>query len=295
MRLHDDASGRYCALTRMISSITTSVSSTFFSTPAASVLVVSSVVITLSLSRIFPCDALRACSKFFSNVRSRTLNSPCSLMRSMRFWCMSGRSLFITSYRHWLCRPEGVTVKFTNVTRLQRSGVKCAVGSRVARNTLNDGEKSMSWSPSLIRMRPPCLRISRFSTGFNTGSMCSTSCTSSGQPKRRALSKFFMKDASRKLVCVIFLCAYCAIRNSDAWPDGSMTSGYRLNRLSMIAFSTHRSSCGRVWACHSMRSSGVLMYSTTDRPSLLLMPTSRMRSLHMPISMERNCWSKKPM
>ena len=76
-----------------------------------------------------------------------------------------------TLLRHWLVRLLGVTVKFTNVTRLHRSGVKCAVGSlweearpgpvqkaafplktgahRVVMKMTKDGLKSISLSPSV--------------------------------------------------------------------------------------------------------------------------------------------------
>lgn len=50
--------------------------------------------------------------------------------------------------------------------------------------------------------------------------------TSRGFPKRNALSKFFLKASSRKLVLVILRSLYSFIMNSVAWPDGSMMSGY---------------------------------------------------------------------
>lgn len=50
--------------------------------------------------------------------------------------------------------------------------------------------------------------------------------TSSGFPKRKALSRFFLKASSKKLVLVILRSLYSFIMNSVAWPDGSMISGY---------------------------------------------------------------------
>lgn len=50
--------------------------------------------------------------------------------------------------------------------------------------------------------------------------------TSSGFPKRRALSKFFLKASSRKLVRVILRSLYSFMMNCVAWPDGSIISGY---------------------------------------------------------------------
>ena len=48
------------------------------------------------------------------------------------------------SDKHWSCSDEAVMVKFTKVTREQRSGGNWCEESRVVRNSLNDGEKSMS-------------------------------------------------------------------------------------------------------------------------------------------------------
>mmetsp|Transcript_18287 Transcript_18287/g.70654 ORF Transcript_18287/g.70654 Transcript_18287/m.70654 type:complete len:296 (-) Transcript_18287:3330-4217(-) len=295
MRLQKEAIGVYTALTAVISSKTSSVSSTFVMISSASFLSVVRVFITLSSSRMLPLDSLRAVSRDFSRLRRRTRNSPCSLRRSERFCSMSGLSVLRISWRHWLCSELGVTVKLTKVTREQRSGVKCAVGSLVARKMTKEGEKSTSWSPRVIRMRPPCLRISLFSTGFSTGSMLSTSCTSSGVPKRRALSRFFMKELSRKEVWMILRLLYWFMRNSAAWPEGSMMSGYLLKRCIMIAFSTQRSSAGSLFACHVRRSSGCERYSTTETCSLNWTATSRSLPFHLPMRAVRYCWSKNPL
>ena len=63
-----------------------------------------------------------------------------------------------------------MTVKLTNVTREQRSGGNSTEGSRVDRNIVNEGDKSMSWSPRVISTRPPVFFTSRFSTGLSMGS-----------------------------------------------------------------------------------------------------------------------------
>lgn len=44
------------------------------------------------------------------------------------------------------------------------------LGSLVVRKIVKEGDKSMSWSPSEIKTRPPVLRSSLFSTGFKMGS-----------------------------------------------------------------------------------------------------------------------------
>lgn len=54
--------------------------------------------------------------------------------------------------------------------------------------------------------------------------------TNRGFPKRRALSRFFLKASSRKLVLVILRSLYSFMMNSVAWPDGSIMRGY-LHRM----------------------------------------------------------------
>ena len=76
----------------------------------------------LSSSRIRPLTSLRACSRDCSRCLSLNRNSPCSLSRSDLFLSTSGRSAFNTWFRHWVCSDPRVTVKFTKVTREQRSG-----------------------------------------------------------------------------------------------------------------------------------------------------------------------------
>ena len=48
--------------------------------------------------------------------------------------------------------------------------LRLTVGSLVERKIVNDGDKSISWSPMVIRTRPPVRRNSRFNTGFRIGS-----------------------------------------------------------------------------------------------------------------------------
>jgi hypothetical protein len=50
--------------------------------------------------------------------------------------------------------------------------------------------------------------------------------TRRGLPNLRALSKFFRKASSKKLVLVIFRSLYSFMMNSVACPEGSMISGY---------------------------------------------------------------------
>ena len=125
---------------------------------------------TLSSSRIDPFDSFNAFNSDFSRCLNFSLNSPCNFSRSDRFSSTSGRSDFRTVFRHWLCSELLVTVKFTNVTRLHKSGGNSTVGSRVERKIANVGDKSISWSPIVIKTRPPVRRTSRFRTGFKIGS-----------------------------------------------------------------------------------------------------------------------------
>lgn len=54
--------------------------------------------------------------------------------------------------------------------------------------------------------------------------------TSRGLPNLRALSRFFLKASSRKLVRVILRSLYSFMMNSVACPEGSMISGYLRTR-----------------------------------------------------------------
>ena len=49
-------------------------------------------------------------------------------------------------------------------------GKPLTFGSLVERKIVKDGDKSISWSPRVIRTRPPVRRSSLFSTGFKMGS-----------------------------------------------------------------------------------------------------------------------------
>jgi len=92
------------------------------------------------------------------------------LSKSDRLVSISGLSAFNTRSKHWLCNEDLVTVKLTNITLEQISGENSTVGSRVDKNMTNFGDKSISWSPSVIKTRPPVRRSSRFNTGFKIGS-----------------------------------------------------------------------------------------------------------------------------
>lgn len=157
----------------------------------------------------------------------------------------------------------------------------------------------MSWSPRVISTRPPVRRSSLLSTGFMMGSYDSASWMSSGLPNLSALSKSLWNASSRKLhacnttlqplqqakwlnltttllnqyvqaesalqgnnylVLEIFLSRNSFIRNVVACPEGSIISGMRLTRRSMMAFSTQRSSDGREFCCQRMRSSPLDRY-----------------------------------
>ncbi|KAE9527010.1 hypothetical protein AGLY_013658 [Aphis glycines] len=171
MLLQACAKGLYCCETVSISAITLSVSSTFLLISAASCLSLSNVVITESLSNILPLASFNACNNDFSN-------------------CLK------------------LTVKLTNITLEHMSGENSTVGSRVDKNMTNFGDKSISWSPSVIKTRPPVRRSSR-----------------NGFPKRNADSRFFLKESSKKLVFVILASAYSFRINSVACPEGSIING----------------------------------------------------------------------
>mgnify|MGYP001855360031 CR=1 FL=1 len=151
-----------------------------------------SILLCMSTAKVKPLYSFRK-----EEVTLILVTIPWSLRRSERFSSTSGLSAFRTSFRHWLCKLLRVTVKFTNVTREQRSGgnstyhrkheklpqltdtpfipigelwVLLTVGSLVERKITKDGDRSISWSPRVIRTLPPVLRTSRFRTGFRTGS-----------------------------------------------------------------------------------------------------------------------------
>jgi hypothetical protein len=93
-------------------------------------------------------------------------------------------------------------------------------------------------------------------------------------PNRRADSRFFLNESSKKLVLVIFLSLNSFMMYSVACPEGSMIRGYRLNLFSMIAFSVHRSSDGKALACHLRRSSGFDKYSVLAMSGLYCIAAS---------------------
>lgn len=80
-----------------------------------------------------------------------------------------------------------MTVKLTKETREERSGGMGQCGSRVTSASEKLGEKSTVLEPSRTTTRPPCFCVSRFSTGFSTGSRFSMSVTISALPNRSAV------------------------------------------------------------------------------------------------------------
>lgn len=124
MLLQATASAWYSLLTASICVIIWSVSLTLSLTSAASRFSFSSVDSTLSSSKIFPLASFKACRRDCSKRRKRSLYSPWTFSKSVRFWSISGRSERNTWCWHWACKLLRVTVKFTKVTREQTSGGK---------------------------------------------------------------------------------------------------------------------------------------------------------------------------
>src|SRR5699024_3102167 len=154
-----------------------------------------------------------------------------------------------------------VTVKLTKVVLLHTSGGNDAEGSLVERNSLNEGEKSISCLPSCIRTRPPVFWYSLLRTWLRIGSRCSASWMRIGFPNRRALSNCLTKESSKKLVTVSFLSVFSFCKNSVTRPEGSMMRGYLLYRFRTMAFSVQRSSTGSECSCQVRRSSAFDRYS----------------------------------
>mmetsp|Transcript_48059 Transcript_48059/g.103035 ORF Transcript_48059/g.103035 Transcript_48059/m.103035 type:complete len:214 (-) Transcript_48059:575-1216(-) len=208
-----------------ISCMTVSVCATCSWISEDSFLIFSNVAMTLTSSRMEPCTLESACRRLSSNSRIFTLNSPWSFSMSARFLSTSGRSDFNSAFMHWLWSEDGVTVKFTKVTLLHKSGVNCAVESRVHMYISKDGLKSMSWSPKEIKTRGPCLNVSLLSTLLRMGSTLSTSMTSKGAPNLSEVSKCFMTLGSTNDVFINLLPLNSFVRYVTAWPEGSMIMG----------------------------------------------------------------------
>mmetsp|Transcript_29675 Transcript_29675/g.46789 ORF Transcript_29675/g.46789 Transcript_29675/m.46789 type:complete len:245 (-) Transcript_29675:1389-2123(-) len=243
---------------------------------------------------MLPLTSLSVESRPSSRPRRRTFCSPCSRSTSRRRASTAGRSARSTSESACACRLAGVTVKFTRVTREQRSGAKRAAGLRVVSTIRNLGEKSTSSDPRRMSVRPPVRWSSLFSTGLSTGSIVSTSCTSSGVPKRMALASVFMNPASRKEVSTSFRSLYFSLRKATACPEGSTTRGNRLNRSRMMAFSKQRSSLGSCMARQARRSAARLRYSAMPSPGRWGTPSACSVSRQPCSSVRRLRWSNTP-
>ena len=73
-------------------------------------------------------------------------------------------------FSHGRFFPNILSCGSYNPLFLQGEVLVLTVGSRVDRKIVNDGDKSISWSPMVIRTRPPVRRNSRFNTGLRIGS-----------------------------------------------------------------------------------------------------------------------------
>lgn len=153
----------------------------------------------------------------------------------------------MNKFKHQFSNEDLVTVKFTNVTLLHKSGVNLALLSLVIINIQKLGEKSISQSPTLIKTLPPVLYDSLFNTEFKIGSIFSTSCTNRGNPNLKQVSKFLINPSSANEEVVIFLSLQKDKTNFKAYPEGSMIKGYLLNLFKIIAFSVHKLSEGSPW------------------------------------------------
>lgn len=77
----------------------------------------SSVSNTFLSVKIFPSDSLNCFNKFSSNSRIFTFYSPCKLNNFRLFSSTLGCSFLTNKFKHCAVKLDGVTVKFTNVTR----------------------------------------------------------------------------------------------------------------------------------------------------------------------------------
>lgn len=144
-------------------------------------------------------------------------------------------------------------VKFTKVTLEHRSGVNLALLFLVIIYIENWALKSISWSPTLIKVIPPVLYIYLFKTEFNIGSTFYTSWTIKGLPNLIDFYKFFRKASSAKEDKINDFSAKSDVRYSMACPEGSIMRGYLWYFFMMIAFSVHRSSDGSLWDFQTKR------------------------------------------
>lgn len=284
----------YWLRTRVTSSITRSLFSILTCTSPASFFNVSNVPITLLSSRMLPQTLLRADNRLSSNSLSFTWNSPQSFNRSTLCSSMSGLSCFRQMLRHWFYSEAGVTVKLTKVTLEHRSGVNLAEESLVIMNIKKLSAKSISQSPTLISTLPPVLCNSLFKTLLRIGSIFSTSWTKRGHPNLRAVSRFFMKESSAKLVLLIFLSLQKERTYSRACPLGSMIKGYLWNLERIIAFSVHRSSEGSLCDCQVNLSLGLLRYQMMLMSSLQEMLSFSIIVFQCLSNILLQKWSKKP-
>ncbi len=261
---------------------------------AASFLMVSKVLMTVSSSKMAPWTALILFNRDSSNSLNLKLCSPWSCNTIVRRWSTSGRSAFKIELNAWDSRDAGVTVKLIVVTREHKSGAKRASGLRVIKITRNFGEKSMSSFPKRIRVRPPVRCNSLFKTGFKMGSIFSTSFTNNGVPKRMALANVFKKVASINEVWTIFWLLYFWSKKFAAWPEGSITKGYRWNFSRRIAFWMARSSVGKPNPLHRIWSAGVDKYETMSKSCLNGIPISSRVSDHSNMRLVLTRWSNIP-
>lgn len=126
-------------------------------TSVDSFLRVSKVAITYSFSRIDPYTLFKASNNLSSNSLNLTTYSPYNFISLILSASVSGVSLFMKVFKHWFSKEDLVTVKLIKVTLEHKSGVKVALESLVIMNIWKLGEKSISWSPTLIKTLPPVL------------------------------------------------------------------------------------------------------------------------------------------
>ncbi len=210
----------------------------------------SKVDITLSLSRIEPCTLLNASKSESSSYLNLTMYSPWIFIKLSLFSSTSALSFLKKMFRHWSYSEDEVIVKFTNVTREQRSGVNRALLFLVIMYMEKLGLKSIYWSPTRINTMPPVLYTSLLRTEFKIGSIFYTSCTINGLPNLRDFSKFFKKASSANDERIKLLSLINEVKYSMACPEGSMIKGYLWYLFMIMAFSVHRSSEGSLWDLH---------------------------------------------
>mmetsp|Transcript_110736 Transcript_110736/g.352737 ORF Transcript_110736/g.352737 Transcript_110736/m.352737 type:complete len:292 (-) Transcript_110736:4488-5363(-) len=211
----------------------------------AAALVLSSVLIKGSFSRMLPLASARAVSSCFSNSASSTFKCSSFCNNSLLRCSNSGFSCCKVAPNSCPSSPARVTEKLTLVTKQAAFGGSCSIALefRVQRYMQKPSLKSHILSPIWTTCLGPCRTRSRRSKGKRKLSMPSTSCTMMVLPKRTESSSWETSLAS----CAKTVSAFCAccFNQATAWLFGSTMNGTMLPYLIITAFSCDSRSADR--------------------------------------------------